>query len=54
MVTRPQPGLERDLDVLKRINADRGGLAAIGALVTRPGRVGVGDVVNAEPAPGGY
>lgn len=48
MVTRPQPGLERDLEVLKRINAERHGLAAIGALVTRPGRIAVGDLVAPE------
>lgn len=46
MVTRPQPGLGRDLNVLKRINAERAGLAAIGALVTQPGRITVGDVVT--------
>ena len=48
MVTRPQPGLARNLDVLKRINAERDGLAAIGALVTRPGRITVGDVITPE------
>lgn len=48
MVTRPQPGLGRDLGVLKRINSERAGLAAIGALVTRPGRVAVGDTVAAQ------
>ena len=47
MVTRPQPGLERNLHVLKRVNREREGLAAIGALVTRPGRIAVGDVVTA-------
>ena len=47
MTTRPQPGgLERDLSVLKTINAERAGLAAIGALVTQPGRITVGDVVT--------
>ena len=48
MVTRPQPGLRRNLDVLKRVNAERDGLAAIGALVIRPGRIAVGDVVTTE------
>ncbi len=48
MVTRPQPGLARDLDVLKSINNQRDGLAAIGALVTQPGRISVGDVVTPE------
>lgn len=43
MVTRPQPGLDRDLDVLRTINRDRATLLAVGALVARPGRVAVGD-----------
>jgi uncharacterized protein YcbX len=44
MVTRPQPGgIERDVDVLKTINRDRAGNLAIGAVVTTPGRVAVGD-----------
>ncbi|MEZ5372587.1 MAG: MOSC N-terminal beta barrel domain-containing protein [Microthrixaceae bacterium] len=48
MVTRPQPGLERDLEVLKRINRDRRGLAAVGALVTTPGRISIGDTIRPE------
>lgn len=44
MVTRPQPGgIERDLDVLTRINVGRGGHLGIGALVRSPGRIAVGD-----------
>jgi len=47
MTTRPQPdGIERDLDVLRTINRDRGGCLAIGALVTQPGVVHVGDPLN--------
>jgi uncharacterized protein YcbX len=46
MITRPQPGgIERDLDVLKRVNRDRDGCLAIGALVARGGTMGVGDEV---------
>ncbi len=45
MVTRPQPGLERDLDVLRTINRERDTCLAIGALVARPGQVSVGDAV---------
>jgi hypothetical protein len=45
MVTRPQPGLARDLDVLKTINKERAGNLAIGAVVRAPGRVGVGDAL---------
>ena len=47
MTTRPQPdGIERDLDVLRTINRDRGGCLAIGALVAQPGVVHVGDPLN--------
>ena len=44
MTTRPQPdGVERDLDVLRLINRERGGFLAVGALVARSGAVRVGD-----------
>jgi uncharacterized protein YcbX len=43
MVTRPQPGLPRDLDVLRAINRDRDTTLAVGALVRTPGPVAVGD-----------
>ena len=43
MVTRPQPGLERDLDVLRTINRERQTFLAIGALITHPGTIAVGD-----------
>ena len=44
MVTREQPdGIGRELDVLKTIHAERAGNLAIGALVTTPGRIAVGD-----------
>jgi uncharacterized protein len=43
IVTRPQPGLERDLDVLRTIKAQRDTCLAVGALVTRTGAVAVGD-----------
>jgi uncharacterized protein YcbX len=47
MITRPQPGaIERDLDVLKRVNHDHDGCLAIGALVARSGAIGVGDVLT--------
>ena len=46
MITRPQPGeIERDLDVLTRVNRDHGGCLAIGALVAHGGTMGVGDEV---------
>ena len=51
MVTRPQPdGIERDTSVLKTINREREGCLGIGAVVTRPGRVTVGDELAALPA----
>ena len=44
MVTRPQPGgIGRDTGVLKTIHRQRDGCLAVGALVTRPGPVAVGD-----------
>lgn len=44
MVTRPQPhGIERDLGVLKRINAERAGSLGVGAVVRTAGHVAVGD-----------
>jgi uncharacterized protein YcbX len=50
MTTRPQPGgLERDLQVLRTIARERDACLAIGALVTRPGTVRVGDALG-EPA----
>jgi uncharacterized protein len=56
MVTRSQPGLERDLDVLRRVNSHHGGNLGIGALVEVPGSFGVGDevrVLEQGPASGG-
>ena len=46
MVTRPQPGLERDLEALKTINAERATFLAIGCLVTAPGAIALGDEVR--------
>jgi uncharacterized protein YcbX len=46
MTTRPQAGgIGRDTGVLKTIHRDRGGALAVGALVTRPGTIAVGDAV---------
>lgn len=47
MVTRGQPGLDRDLSVLKRINHDRMGSLGVGALVVLPGEFSVGDSIHA-------
>ena len=43
MVTRAQPGLGRDLDVLKRVRDERANQLGIGAVVTTPGTITVGD-----------
>lgn len=43
MVTRPQPGIPADLDVLRAIHRERDGFLAIGALVVEAGHVAVGD-----------
>jgi uncharacterized protein YcbX len=46
MTTRPQPGgIERDLDVLRTIARERDACLSVGALVTQPGTVRVGDAV---------
>jgi uncharacterized protein YcbX len=47
MTTRPQPGgIERDLNVLRTVVADMDGCMGIGALVTTPGTISVGDDVR--------
>jgi len=43
MVTRPQPGLDRDLGVLKSVIRERQNLLSVGALVLSAGPVAVGD-----------
>ena len=43
MVTRPQPGIERDLGVLKTIIRERDNQLGIGATVASSGHIGVGD-----------
>ncbi|HEX8741892.1 MAG TPA: MOSC N-terminal beta barrel domain-containing protein [Thermoleophilaceae bacterium] len=43
MTTFDPDTLEQDPDVLRRINAELGGLAALNSLVERPGRIAVGD-----------
>lgn len=45
MVSRPQPGLDRDLALLKQINRERERCLSIGALVAKPGTIAVGDTV---------
>ena len=44
MTTRPQPGgIERDLDVLRTINAERDTHLGVGTLIVQPGAIAVGD-----------
>ncbi|MEZ5375251.1 MAG: MOSC N-terminal beta barrel domain-containing protein [Acidimicrobiales bacterium] len=50
MITRPQPGLERDLDVLRTINAERGSNLSVGGNVLASGTIRLGDAVTAQPA----
>lgn len=50
IVTRPQPGIEADLDVLRTINKERATYLAVGAVVSEPGTISVGDVMI-EQAP---
>jgi uncharacterized protein len=47
MTTRDQPGgIPRDLDVLRTIHRDRGGLLAVAATVVQTGVVTVGDSLD--------
>ena len=48
MTVRPQPdGIERDLQVLRTIARERDACLAVGALVTQPGVIHVGDALSA-------
>ena len=45
-VTRPQPGgIERDLSILKTVNAELEGNLGVGGTISTPGRIAVGDSV---------
>jgi uncharacterized protein YcbX len=48
MTTRAQPGLDRDLDIVKSVNREHECNLGVYAVVTQPGRVAAGDTV--EPA----
>ena len=51
LTTRAQPGgVERDLDVLRTINRELGGNLGVGAMVTAPGEVRVGDALSVSRA----
>jgi MOSC domain-containing protein len=46
MVTRPQPGLERDLDIFKTLARDHGATFGVWSAVQTPGVVRLGDQVT--------
>lgn len=46
VVTRPQPGLDRDKTVLQRVARERSADLGVGALVRRPGTIRIGDRVE--------
>jgi uncharacterized protein YcbX len=46
MTTREQPGLDRDLDIVKAVNRDHESNLGVYAVVTGPGAVAVGDSVE--------
>lgn len=50
MVTRPQPGIERDLDVLRTVRRERDGFLGVGALVVTPGDLRMGDGLTDQGA----
>lgn len=45
IVTRPQPGLQRDKDVLVHVHRTRAGNLGVGATIRGPGTIAVGDQV---------
>lgn len=51
MTTRPQNGLDRDLDILKTINHHHGGNLGLYCTLVETGEVAVGDPVVLLPAP---
>ncbi len=48
MVSRPQPGLDRDLQVLKTITAERATFLAVGCVIAEPGVIALGDEVRVQ------
>jgi uncharacterized protein YcbX len=49
MVTRPQPGLDRDLDVYKSLARHHGGTFGVCATVRTPGTIRAADPVEVLP-----
>jgi len=48
IVTRAQPGLDRDTSVLTQVHAERAGNLGVGALVVAAGRISLGDALEVE------
>lgn len=46
MVTRPQPGIERDIDIFRTLSANHGADFGVWATVSNPGPVRTGDPVS--------
>jgi uncharacterized protein len=46
MVTRPQPGLDRDLEIYKVLAKHPGGTFGVWSAVAAPGIISVGDAVK--------
>lgn len=46
VVTRPQPGIEADREVLRAVARERGAMLGVGAMVRDEGAMAVGDVVE--------
>jgi hypothetical protein len=49
MVTRPQPGLERDLEIYKTLGRNHGGTLGVWTQVSKPGTVHIGEPVDVDP-----
>jgi len=49
MVTRPQPGLERDLNIYKSLRDHHGSTFGVWCEVSHPGPVGLGDAAELAP-----
>jgi hypothetical protein len=48
MVTRPQPGLDRDLDVFKSLARHHGATFGVWTAVQTPGLMRVGDEITVD------
>src|SRR3954447_11058346 len=51
MVTRPQPGLQRDVDIYKTVARHHGGTMGVWSTVQTPGTIHVGDAVEVSTSP---